>query len=801
MIRKFGSGGKAKSNNLTQQALENGNYKDQGQQRRNNGRGDGEGQLISLIGYLTATRSEDWGLILEITELASANENNAKEALRALRNELKYGDPISQLAAARLWAVLMRNVPNEPFISPSTNPKFTAALEDLVISYDTSPVVRDRILDVIAAAAYASKDGKGFRPLWKRVKPPDKPDEGVPLDIEDAMFPPIVSAPTPPYIPLPLRVDYPPSPRHHIIPQDEDIRRLFHECKVGRDSAIFLLEALAHSQPEDLKKKDIIKGLYLKCRFSQELIFGQISWASGGAEISRRARDEEALMNNHPEEQRLQQTLQEKLLASLLSATAELMNALQQYDDRERVAEEGAVTGKEEAVAGKEEENRWMEMKADFMHLQQDMKQDGEFLTNAPFGQDAGISGSPPARPQTPSPNTAPAQHHSHPHPTPLPLTRYGPRSSSQGVQANPQLRPLLLVLKHKAEEGKHDSTYLLNGGVGSEDEMSTNGTEHFDMSQLPLASPSQPLVEVPPRITLAKLPRYDSSTTSEPADWLEASHEHLLDYIIQSKRDRIVQKECTGWSAVRCHSPVRLTSDRFQRLLKGDSVPTGDGPRHDVDDMRAVVALDVDVICVRLYRLVKDEEQYRRLLHLQGNKAQALLDLVQSLLDLPSLERIFKSPFLNALLRLSRRSKHFPGRLWQEQVTLEGTEAITAGRFGEVWKGIFCGQGVAVKVLKIYQKSDLDKHIKKVLQETVIWRQLRHVNVLPFLCLHLVDNTERRIGLVSPWMKNGNVKEFLQRSPNVDRMSLVTDIAEGLEYLHTMEPKIVHGDLKAVHP
>lgn len=66
----------------------------------------------------------------------------------------------------------------------------------------TSPVVRERLLDVIAAAAYASqsstcligcvatnfeahtsleKDSKNdrdsFRALWRRVKPIDKPDE------------------------------------------------------------------------------------------------------------------------------------------------------------------------------------------------------------------------------------------------------------------------------------------------------------------------------------------------------------------------------------------------------------------------------------------------------------------------------------------------------------------------------------------------------------------------------------------------------------------------------------------------
>lgn len=41
------------------------------------------------LGYLTATSSEDWSIVLEVCERASASEANAKEAARALRREFK----------------------------------------------------------------------------------------------------------------------------------------------------------------------------------------------------------------------------------------------------------------------------------------------------------------------------------------------------------------------------------------------------------------------------------------------------------------------------------------------------------------------------------------------------------------------------------------------------------------------------------------------------------------------------------------------------------------------------------------
>lgn len=53
---------------------------------------------------------------------------------------------------------------------------------------------------------------------------------------------------------------------------------------------------------------------------------------------------------------------------------------------------------------------------------------------------------------------------------------------------------------------------------------------------------------------------------------------------------------------------------------------------------------------------------------------------------------------------------------------------------------------------------------------------------------------------MVSPLMENGNLKEYLEASPDADRLLLVTEIADGLNYLHTREPAVVHGDLKAAN-
>jgi hypothetical protein len=39
----------------------------------------------------------------------------------------------------------------------------------------------------------------------------------------------------------------------------------------------------------------------------------------------------------------------------------------------------------------------------------------------------------------------------------------------------------------------------------------------------------------------------------------------------------------------------------------------------------------------------------------------------------------------------------------------------VAAGTFGDVWKGIIQGESVAIKILRIYEKTDVDNHLKVI--------------------------------------------------------------------------------------
>ncbi|KAF8594107.1 kinase-like protein, partial [Ceratobasidium sp. AG-I] len=69
------------------------------------------------------------------------------------------------------------------------------------------------------------------------------------------------------------------------------------------------------------------------------------------------------------------------------------------------------------------------------------------------------------------------------------------------------------------------------------------------------------------------------------------------------------------------------------------------------------------------------------------------------------------------------------------------------------------------------------------------------HLNILKLLGLVEFRN---QIGMVSPWMKEGNVMHYLRREPSANRPNICAQVADGLSYLH--QRSFVHGDLKGAN-
>lgn len=87
------------------------------------------------------------------------------------------------------------------------------------------------------------------------------------------------------------------------------------------------------------------------------------------------------------------------------------------------------------------------------------------------------------------------------------------------------------------------------------------------------------------------------------------------------------------------------------------------------------------------------------------------------------------------------------------------------------------------------------DRTHLRVQREASVWHSLgHHSRVVELLGYAVVDGNPC---LISPWSKNGNVYQYLKKNPDADRRTLILDVAEGLLYLHTRDPPIVHADIK----
>jgi hypothetical protein len=80
--------------------------------------------------------------------------------------------------------------------------------------------------------------------------------------------------------------------------------------------------------------------------------------------------------------------------------------------------------------------------------------------------------------------------------------------------------------------------------------------------------------------------------------------------------------------------------------------------------------------------------------------------------LDLP-IDPSIKHFHAGALIGLSRASGLYPECIVLKDIQFTGGRAVAAGGFGEVWKGLCQSQEIAVKVLKVFESSDMTKLLK----------------------------------------------------------------------------------------
>jgi len=105
----------------------------------------------------------------------------------------------------------------------------------------------------------------------------------------------------------------------------------------------------------------------------------------------------------------------------------------------------------------------------------------------------------------------------------------------------------------------------------------------------------------------------------------------------------------------------------------------------------------------------------------------------------------------------------------------------------------------VALKFLRPYADVDPVTARQNFHREAHLWSQLHHPNVLPFLGIFLLPPSLHP-AMVSEFMTNGTLVDYLGKHPDADRLHLLSGVACGLSYLHNLPVPILHGDVRGMN-
>ncbi|XP_018450394.1 serine/threonine-protein kinase STY17 isoform X1 [Raphanus sativus] len=121
----------------------------------------------------------------------------------------------------------------------------------------------------------------------------------------------------------------------------------------------------------------------------------------------------------------------------------------------------------------------------------------------------------------------------------------------------------------------------------------------------------------------------------------------------------------------------------------------------------------------------------------------------------------------------------------------------VACGSYGELYKGTYCSQEVAIKILKPERVNT--EMLREFSQEVYIMRKVRHKNVVQFIG---ACTRSPNLCIVTEFMARGSIYDFLHKQKGVFKLQsllkVALDVSKGMNYLH--QNNIIHRDLKTAN-
>ncbi|THV01324.1 kinase-like protein [Dendrothele bispora CBS 962.96] len=127
--------------------------------------------------------------------------------------------------------------------------------------------------------------------------------------------------------------------------------------------------------------------------------------------------------------------------------------------------------------------------------------------------------------------------------------------------------------------------------------------------------------------------------------------------------------------------------------------------------------------------------------------------------------------------------------------------DPIKTSANSSTYKGQYNGSLVCIKVSRgfctdsEFRRKERRDYRRRLERQLHIWKTLQHSNVSP---LHgLMFAFGKLPAVVTPYYPNGNINAYIKRNPNVDIRRLFEMVADGLAYMHSLNPPASHGDVR----
>ncbi|KAJ7905245.1 ras guanine nucleotide exchange factor domain-containing protein [Mycena olivaceomarginata] len=283
---------------------------------------------------------------------------------------------------------------------------------------------------------------------------------------------------------------------------------------------------------------------------------------------------------------------------------------------------------------------------------------------------------------------------------------------------------------------------------------------------------------------------RQCSDVLEECAALLIAVHRETGDIQDVSSLAERLDKTVSQWTVLTPLECLLRRNDMAQEILRLHELIrefNAVNLKHNLPPLRSDVMLERDEIRDLLRVIVSNTHEMQSLLSVGSQEAlyEFMKTLQMELYD-PQLTEPISGSFTKALWFLHKQTSKLPPLTdLTGQVIFEAVDQNMPilGR-----NLVYSGQWLGAERVSPETRKSFECKVEQ-------WRHLRHENIVsPYGIVHYGPN----LFMVQPWVNNGTALDFVQHSPDDERLKIINGIAAGLEYLHA--ENIIHGDLRGAN-